>query len=328
MKKAISLMLVFILCLSLCSCGSDPKRIIKDVCNEYGLTNIEVTCTKYRTLSEYTFYKTEICCDGASELDKERMEQLFNSIGGSATDYDKNTIFYSEDITINSDGHIYTYEGDRDQGYALYVDGETFLSDEELEDLQTLNELKESVFLSSDPTAFTDYLNLFRRVAEYGRDLNTIDYFPYDEVLNFISNNWEIVTTANTDNSFYYGYISERDESYWYDPLSNTKESKGEVGFYQYTFQTTCYGDLKTEYETRYWYQTDRNDSNNRYYGELYYKDHLVSSDYIDVNGFIQYLSDNEVYGCVDESGSVTLIVLLEDAFMIQQDRLFFIYYS
>ena len=328
MKKAISLMLAFVLCLSLCSCGNDPVSKIKDVCKEYNLSNLEVSYKESWSLRENTFYKIDVNCDGASVLDKEQMGLLLDSIQSAGTDWDSNRYVSQEDVTINSDGHVYTYVKDNNDKYVLTVDGETFLSEEAMVELEKLDELKQTIFASSDPTAFADYLKLFRTVAEYGRNLNTIEYFPYDEVLNFISNNWEVVTTENTDTSFYYGYISERDESYWYDPLSNTKESKGEVGFYRYTFQSTCYGDLKTEYETRYWYQTDRNDSNNRYDGKLFYKDYLVSSDYTDINGFAQYLSDNKVYGCVDKSGDVTLIVILDDAFMVQQDRLFFIYYS
>lgn len=325
MKKAILLMLVCVLCLTLCACTDSA---IKDACEEYGLKNIEISCVQYKTLAEYKLYKAEIRCEGASVLDKEQMGMLFGLISRSATDYDKNNILQTEDITIYSDGHTYAYVGDESRKAVLTVDGETFLSKEALAELDTLNEMKDTVFASNDPVKFADYLKLFRKVAEYGKELETIAYFPYDEVANFVSNNFETVAIENNGDSFYNGYTSDRDESYWYDPLSQCKVSLAGVGCYKYTFATSCYGDLMTETETRYWYQTDKNDSNNKYNGKLYYKGHLVSSDYYGVNAFISYLSDKNVYGCVDESGDVTLIILLDGSFVIQQDRLFFINYD
>ena len=332
MKKTISLLLALVLCLSLCSCGNDPVSKIKDVCKEYNLSNIEVSYKESWSIREYTYYKIDVNCDGASVLDKKQMGLLLDSIKSAGTDWDSNRYVSREDVTINSDGHVYAYMKDEYDREILTIDGDVFLSKEEQAYLEKqkaeLDKQKEAVYESDDPVTFVNYLRLFREVVEKGKELKTIDYFPYDKVLNLVTNKFDCVIRENTSDSFYYGYSADENREFWYDPLSKCSVPEGEVGFFYQTYNTTYYGDLMTYFETREWYMTAPSDPNNYYKGKLYYKDKMISSDYIDVKGFIRNLSDGEVYACEDESGEITIVVLLDDSFMIFQDCLFFIYYS
>ena len=123
MKKIVSLVLVLVMCLSLCSCGNNPKQQMENTCEEYGLDNIEISLTRYTTYREYDFYRTTVHCDGFSSLDAESCNSFFRNI--SPIDAE-GKIFSSDDVTVYSDGKVYTAKTQEINGknrLVIYVDG-------------------------------------------------------------------------------------------------------------------------------------------------------------------------------------------------------------
>ena len=89
----------------------------------------------------------------------------------------------------------------------------------------------------------------------------------------FFEESGEPALTRNGEGGYYDDLHEEyEDVSYWYSPLFEKKLRKGEVGTYQVVEDYEFYGDFMTHYHSRYWYQTDRSDSNNSFDKSLYYK--------------------------------------------------------
>lgn len=136
MKKAISLILAFVMCLSLCACSGEtpkgtPKELMEAVCVSHGLENIEITHTYLDKYGDYKWFETEIRCDGFSKIPTEETEALFKSIAYSCDSFmtDKNEFYYIGNISIHSDGHTYTYGSEKNGGieiYTIYCDGEVY----------------------------------------------------------------------------------------------------------------------------------------------------------------------------------------------------------
>lgn len=87
------------------------KVNIRKYCTEdLALRNVSVNLESMYRYEGYNFHKLRIKCDGFSEIDSENLFSIFSKLSYICHKYEKYT---SEDnISIESDGHLYTYRDD------------------------------------------------------------------------------------------------------------------------------------------------------------------------------------------------------------------------
>lgn len=111
----------------------EVQTSILSVCDSQGLSNVEVNLQFKNKYEDVAFYNVRIACSGFGSLSSEKMLDCFDSIS-DCEDYEAGVMFLDSYISINSDGHTYTFssssslDGTPDtiycDGKAIYV-GET-----------------------------------------------------------------------------------------------------------------------------------------------------------------------------------------------------------
>ncbi len=115
---------VAVVCIMLAVIGflpdNSPKGRMQQICEEYGLENVEITLESYSNYRGYDFYNTIISCDGFSSLDAESCKFFFSSICSIDLELE-GVLFSEEDMTVYSDGHTYTMKTEAIKGKNTYI---------------------------------------------------------------------------------------------------------------------------------------------------------------------------------------------------------------
>lgn len=153
--------------------------------------------------------------------------------------------------------------------------------------------------------------------------------YPYDEMIDYINKMGQLVISEDGCGGYYDDLKSEYiNESYWVDPLLNTRSSKGEVGTYQHTESNELFGDFRVCIVSKYWYQTAKNDSNNSLRAGLYYQDNQIMSDYEEITAFLRKITSKNCYHVLSENGHHMFFVLEKDQITVLGHTLFTIAYE
>lgn len=101
------------------------------------------------------------------------------------------------------------------------------------------------------------------------------------------------------------------DESYWFDPLGNRREAKGEVGFQKVEIQHLFSGDLMVEVTSKVFYGTRASDYGNSVGASLYYKGEYIWGNYQDIQSFLSYASSGMYALSNDKHDTILSVVSL-----------------
>lgn len=101
--------------------------------------------------------------------------------------------------------------------------------------------------------------------------------FVYETMRDYFETNAQKAIVQN-DAGGYYDEIQDEfeNEYYWYSPLFKEKYSTGSIGTYRYTRDYEFMGDFMIEFEEEYWYDTSVYDTNNSFNAYVYFKGNYV----------------------------------------------------
>ncbi len=111
---------VIIICSACSTTGKVSEQVVKN-CEDFGLENVTVDLSRYKTYG-HNFYRAKIKCDGFASLDSKSAADFFDHVRSIDSDIQ----FLSEkDISVYSDSKVYTAEKKKINGYytvVVYVD--------------------------------------------------------------------------------------------------------------------------------------------------------------------------------------------------------------
>ncbi len=152
------------------------------------------------------------------------------------------------------------------------------------------------VFSASD-SELAEYINRVEWVENSKYYVSIIDYFPYSEMKDAIQTLCENVICQDGIGGYYDSRKSDYpDEHYWYSPLFETKQAKGEVGFQEITITNLFVGDLIVSVTQKVFYDTKPSDYGNSVSARFCYKDRYVSSDYKLITKFLENAKTENTY--------------------------------
>lgn len=328
MKKAISLMLAFVLCLSLCACGtssrSDIDNYLEMLSDSTSFQSFMKTdyATSYQKYSGNKYFKDAILAKLAEYEtleDPEGKNPQFASnkairlVGAlNALGYDDTDITNAFQQLIIKKLDEYTSVGDFGSISRMICLLDEFHVQNDVIKNQfqsILTNIQKKVFSGNGSLSMRQYIENANRILTNGSFTGTsntesnsyyatvLECYPYDEMTSFIITNGEAVVSTIGLGGHYDNLINEyENKSYWYDPLSKTKLSIGEVGTYEHKEEYLFAGDFMVKITSTYWYMTSADDPNNKLEAGLWYKEDLVSRQYQTITAFLGMVTDTNCF--------------------------------
>ena len=147
--------------------------------------------------------------------------------------------------------------------------------------------------LEGDPADMMAYIEIAKSCSNGIPYISVIDCFPYAEMKKYFESNGKKAIVSDGEGGYYDGRKEEfSDESYWYDPLSMERVSRGSVGTYQHKKEHLYFGDFMEARTTKYWYGSALGDSCNEYQTALYLQGEYVGNS----NSLSMYVLEDESF--------------------------------
>lgn len=192
-----------------------------------------------------------------------------------------------------------------------------------------LHDVQEELFEGNGTVDMYDYIKNVNNQLDGSNYTTILECYPYDKMIAYINQRGQLVIAEDGCGGYYDDLKNEYiNESYWVDPLLNTRSSKGEVGTYQHTESNELFGDFRVCIVSKYWYQTAKNDSNNSLRASLYYQGNQIMSDYEEITVFLRKITSKNCYHVLSENGKHIFFVLGKDQITVLGNKLFTIAYE
>ena len=308
MKQIVCICVAFAFCLSLCACGAISDEDINSFLHslsrseeyfDFDAVKSAETLNKCLKNDSFPQLLNQYVTDLITSRDYDSVVPLISHLEALQYPTDNLTGILDASILEKLD----KYSNIEDINKVLDVIRDLCAQDYSSENLKSgflkwLEEYKTRA-LEGDPADMKAYIEIAKSCSNGIPYISVIDCFPYAEMKKYFESNGKKAIVSDGEGGYYDGRKEEfSDESYWYDPLSMERVSRGSVGTYQHEEEHLYFGDFMEVSTSEYWYGTERGDSCNEYRSYLYLQGKYVGNSNFISMPILEYESfpNNNVY--------------------------------
>lgn len=325
MKKVLCFIWVFAICLSLCACSfpiSDEEinSFLSSLSDskDFAVETSEKTLEKSLESENFSNLLNQHLEKLISEENYDSAVQLISRLDTLNYPTESLTAFLDSKVLEILESSVDIEEVDQALKIIRRLSRDNYVSENLKARFQQWLDAFQAKAFCGDATEMISYIELVKSYMDDIAYTSIIECFPYLEMKEYFESKGTKAIVYNEQGGYYDAIRTEfEDEDYWYSPLFGERSRSGSVGTYHHTVTHRFGGDFMELSTSKYWYNTDRNDSNNSYSTELYFKgEYIGNANRLDLYTLEResFVIDNLYY---IQSDNDILIASVEDARII-----------